>query len=315
MMTAYTQPFKGPEKKLEIILFSPQPGLRSNIDDRWNRVVQSSLSKIVNKISNEYLDAYLLSESSLFVWEDRILMITCGQTTLVKALPEILDFVDKRNVAQVFYEQKNFIFPHEQPSGFEDDLKSLMEYFPGENYRFGSTGGDHVSIFCSSHAKSTPATDVTLQVLMHDLHPDRIEIFRPNTTGAEDNIEKLTGLDRFYSHMLKDRHVFSPPGYSINGIYKTDYFAIHVTPQPNGSYASFETNIIEKDYSGIIKEITSIFEPGRFSVVLTRSTDDFCIALHTSVTNNLRGYHMTEKILHEFKSGHTVTFLNYVTGN
>ena len=314
-MAAYNQLFEGPEKKLEIILLSPQPGLRSNIDNRWNRVVQSSLSKIVNKISNEHLDAYLLSESSLFVWEDRILMITCGQTTLVKALSEILDFVDKRNVAQVFYEQKNFILPHEQPSGFEDDLKSLMEYFPGENYRCGPTGGDRVSIFSSSHAKSTRATDVTLQVLMHDLHPDRIEIFRSNIACAEENIEKLTGLDRLYPHMLKDRHVFSPPGYSINGIYKTDYFTIHVTPQPNGSCASFETNIIEKDYSGIIKATTSIFEPGRFSVVLTRSTDDFCRALHTSVANNLRGYQMTENILHEFKSGYAVTFLNYITGD
>jgi len=217
-------------------------------------------------------------------------------------------------VAQVFYEQKNFIFPHEQPSSFEDDLKSLMEYFPGENYRFGSGGGDHVNIFCSSHARPTPSTDVTLQVLMHDLHPDKIETFRSNTAGAEDHIEKLTGLDRLYPHMLKDRHVFSPPGYSINGIYKTDYFAIHVTPQPDASYASFETNIIEKNYSGIVKEITSIFEPVRFSVVLTSSTDNSCSALHTSVTNNFRGYQMTEKILHEFKSGYAVTFLNYVAG-
>jgi len=242
-------------------------------------------------------------------------MITCGHTTLVKALPEILAFIDKRNVAKVLYEQKNFMFPPERPAGFEENLKYLMEYFPGENYRFGATGGDHVNVFCSSHAQSTRSTDVTLQVLMHDLHPDKIKSFRSNTPGSEDNIEKQTGLSRLYPHMLKNRHVFSPPGYSINGIHNTDYFAIHITPQPDASYASFETNILEQDYSGIIKEVTSIFEPGRFSVILTSSEDEFYTALHTAVSNNFRGYHVTEKVLHEFKSGDTVAFLNYVAGN
>jgi len=310
MLSADTHPFEGPEKKLEIILFSPQPELRSNSDNCWNRVVKSSRSEIISKMSTEYLDAYLLSESSLLIWADRILMITCGETTLVKALPEILNIVEQRNIMQVFYEQKNFLFPHKQPARFEDELETILKYFPGESCRFGPASGDHINVFCSSHAKSIKQPDATLQVLMHDLHPDKMEIFRSSTTGAEDRIEKRIGLDRVYPYMLKDRHIFSPPGYSVNGIFQADYFTVHVTPQADGSYASFETNIIEKNYYGIISAIISIFNPSRFSVVLTSSMDDLSLSLHSAVADTFPGYQTTDKNRHEFNAGYVATFLN-----
>jgi S-adenosylmethionine decarboxylase len=311
MLSVNIQPFEGTEKKLELILSSPHAGLRSDSDDRWRRVVQSSRSEIISKISTDCLDAYLLSESSLLVWEDRIRMITCGQTTLVNALPEILKFIDIRRIGQVFYEQKNNIFPREQPACFEDDLEILLKYFPGETFRLGPSGGDHVHIFCSSHGKSTRRPGVTLQVLMHDLQPDSMEIFRSHTAGEENEIERFSGLEKLYPHMRKDRHIFSPPGYSINGILEADYFTVHVTPQTTGSYASFESNIIEKTYSGILNDITSIFAPGRFSVVLTGSMDDFCLPLHDTIKAVLPGYDVTENCRQKFKTGYAATFLNY----
>ena len=314
MLSVTIPPFEGAEKKLALILSAPQSGMRSNSDDRWRSVVQSSRSEIISKISTDGLDAYLLSESSLLVWEDRIQMITCGQTTLVNALPEILKFIDIRDIELVFYEQKNYFFPWEQPASFEDDLESLLEYFPGDSFRLGPSGGDHVHIFCTSHGTSTRGPDVTLQVLMHDLHPDKMEIFRSRTAGEEDEIERRSGLATLYPHMLKDRHIFSPPGYSINGIFETDYFTVHVTPQATGSYAGFETNIIEKDYSGILNDITSIFEPGRFSVVLTSSMDDLCLPLHATIKDVLPGYDVTENCRQEFKTGYAATFLNYRKG-
>ena len=118
-MTAAIEHFEGPEKKLEIILNSPCSNLRSNQDGRWERVVNASRSHIISSISAEGVDAYLLSESSLFVWEDRILMITCGKTTLVNAVPEILRLTGRRNVARVFYERKNMLYPDQQSTQFD----------------------------------------------------------------------------------------------------------------------------------------------------------------------------------------------------
>jgi hypothetical protein len=63
-----------------------------------------------------------------------------------------------------------------------------------------------------------------------------------------------------------------------------------VIPQSGSSYASFEINILEKDYSGMIREMASVFRPGKFSIDLTTSMDDHFFSLHLTVANVLSGY-------------------------
>ena len=311
-MKSATINFEGPEKKLEVILSSPQAGLRSNKKEQWDRVVKASDAEVISKISAKHLDAYLLSESSLFVWEDRILMITCGKTTLVRAIPEILKIVKKEKVAFVFYERQSFMFPQEQPSNFEDDVEAIVKYFPGKSYRLGPANYDHVHVFYSSHTHASPDQDATLEVLMHDLKDTVIDIFLFNHGRSEDEIDDLSGLNRIYPRMKKDRHLFSPFGYSVNGIYKKNYFTVHVTPQPEGSYASFETNVIEDNYSERINQVVSIFSPRQFSLVLTTSMVDRCRSLHSTMLDVVPGYIASEKSLYEFDCGYAVTFLNYL---
>ena len=238
-----TRKFEGPEKKLEIILFSPQKALRSDSDRRWNRVIGACKAEILSKVSSADIDAYLLSESSLFVWDDRILIITCGKTTLIHAVPEILKFVKKSNIAFVFYERKSFMFPKEQPSDFEDDVAFLLQHLQGKSYRLGPANDEHVHVFYSAHGNAYSDIDVTLQVLMHDLDPAVIGIFTSQDVQAEVEFQKLTDLPEIFSRMRTDCHVFSPYGFSINGILKNNYYTVHVTPNPDGSYVSFETNI------------------------------------------------------------------------
>jgi len=311
----YHTKFEGSEKKIEIILFSPQPGLRSNRDGRWDKVVKASRATIISKISSKEMDAYLLSESSLFVWDDRILMITCGRTTLIQALPEILNIVDKSNVAFLFYERKNFLFPKEQPSSFEDDVDFIVKYFPGKFYKLGPVNDDHVNVFYSSHANAKAAQDSTLQLLMHRLDLSAMNSFCEPYVTTPEQAGKISGLDIICPWMMKDSFLFSPCGYSLNGISDIRYFTIHVTPEPGGSYASFETNIIEKDYSKLIKDVISVFKPGKFSLVFTTSINKECLSLHSEVANAVPGYRVTDKTLYEFDCGYSVSFLNYVQKN
>ena len=46
------------------------------------------------------------------------------------------------------------------------------------------------------------------------------------------------------------------------------YFTIHITPQEECSYVSFETNVILKSYNSLIKKLMDIFQPGKFTVTL-----------------------------------------------
>jgi S-adenosylmethionine decarboxylase len=84
-----------------------------------------------------------------------------------------------------------------------------------------------------------------------------------------------------------DESMFYPCGYSMNGVkvrpcvvsfffcllifVKKDrnYYTIHVTPQPQCSYASFETNCRYENYDLVVSKLVSIFKPGRFIVNVT----------------------------------------------
>lgn len=308
--------FEGPEKKLEIILSEPDPGLRSNKDMRWNKVVNASGAEIVSMISGPDMDAYLLSESSLFVWSDRVLMITCGKTTLVKAVPELIRVIDKDRIAFFFYERKNLMYPQYQTSDFEADVAMLAATFCGKSYRLGPANHDHVHIFYASMPETASATlaqeddDETLELLMHDLDPEVLKAFIPKQGEGASDIEARTGIDRLYPGMQSDMFIFDPYGYSMNRISGQYYSTIHVTPEETGSYASFETNISEPDYNKKIQQILEIFKPGRFTLVFTETISETDPG-EGRLPRKIEGYRRTEKSLYEFDSGYAVLFSNF----
>lgn len=304
-------PFEGPEKKLEILLTTPQSRLRPNRDGRWHRVSRASQAAIISSISNASLDAYLLSESSLFVWEDRILMITCGSTTPLDAIPEIMALSGPGNVAMVFYERKNFLFPENQPSDFETDAAVMEGYFPGRSYRFGPANADHVHVFISSPSPGLPEQDVTFQILMSHLPSTVAE--RYTADNGQNAVRTLQeDILNLYPGMEFDSHLFSPFGTSMNGIRDANYLTVHVTPQREGSYTSFETNVIADDYSDTTDLMVSLFKPQRFSIVLTSSMDGSCLPLHDSIGSWIPGYTITERSLNQFDCGYAMTFLNCI---
>lgn len=114
--------------------------------------------------------------------------------------------------------------------------------------------------------------------------------------------------------MTTDGYLFSPCGYSLNGIHEDRYVTVHVTPQAGSSYASFETNLFEADYAETIQKVVRIFRPGRFSLVLTTSMDDACMASHETIYNAGPGYAVKDKSFYEFECGYGVSFLNFTRG-
>ncbi len=54
----------------------------------------------------------------------------------------------------------------------------------------------------------------------------------------------------------------------MNGLLQETYSTIHVTPQPQCSYVSYETNYQAKDYNMIVDNVLKTFKPGKFIVTL-----------------------------------------------
>ncbi len=71
---------------------------------------------IVSCRSNEEFDAYVLSESSLFVYPDRLVLKTCGTTALLAAVPMLLDLAASLDMrpSNFKYSRASFLFPEKQ---------------------------------------------------------------------------------------------------------------------------------------------------------------------------------------------------------
>ena len=111
--------FEGPEKTMEVV-FKPnvgvEDGLRSLSREQLDFLCTQAKCTILSSISNSYIDAYVLSESSLFIYKSRFIMKTCGTTTLLRCLSSLLQFADilGMELTWVGYSRKNLLFPNAQ---------------------------------------------------------------------------------------------------------------------------------------------------------------------------------------------------------
>lgn len=166
--------FEGPEKLLEV-WFSPSAenlhqcsepnGLKAVPAEVWKTMLDLVNCKVLSIVESPDVDAYLLSESSMFVWPHKLILKTCGTTTLLCGLPRILEIAtlfggyarstapDVRDIAvaaapyRVFYSRKNFLFPDRQHGphrSWRDEVASLDKLFVGGSaYMIGKMNGEH----------------------------------------------------------------------------------------------------------------------------------------------------------------------------
>lgn len=179
--------FEGPEKLLEV-WFAPsasalpagakENGLLCVPSKTWEDMLDLVHCKVLSVVSSEHMDAYLLSESSMFVFPHKLILKTCGTTTLLLGLRRLLriaavdvglpfhnagDIEDENALAspyRVFYSRKNFLFPDKQQGphrSWADEYKFLDKLFDhGSAYLVGKMNGDHWYLYIT-----TPNSEVT----------------------------------------------------------------------------------------------------------------------------------------------------------
>ncbi len=296
--------FEGSEKKLEVVFSASVGDLRDKGLGFWQLLVSSAKAQILSSMRGENCEAYLLSESSLFVWSDRLTLITCGQTTLVEAIKFILKSFNLTQIRSLIFQRKNEYFPYYQPSNFFEDVRELNLHIDGKSLRFGGADEHHLFLYHLNKAYEPLATDRTLEVLMYDLSPETLEIFRCGSFSAFELREK-TSVDKIFSGFSIDDFVFEPYGYSLNAIRGTDYYTIHVTPQEMSCYVSFETNahISDLELKSTLNKVIGIFKPNNFDVVFFDP--------HKLVPQDVDGYEQKSCVEGELSCGYQVSFNHF----
>lgn len=260
--------FEGSEKKIEIVTRPDVPSLRTLGQAYWKQLVEKAHAEILSMVSNELCDAYLLSESSLFVWDDRCLMLTCGTTTLVDAATL---FIEDQGVAAIdffSYQRKNEYQPHLQRTTIAHDLQQLRELLPMSACQFGYLDSHHHYLFWSAAPDYQPLTDDrTSELLMY--HITGPAALRLNCEEQQlTTIRELLDLKTLLPGFKLDDFLFQPCGYSVNAIKEHHYATIHITPQQSSSYVSFETNLdLGGEYSWIVRRLLDELQPQSWDTV------------------------------------------------
>lgn len=245
-----------------------------------------------------------MSESSLFVWQDRLLILTCGETQLVNSIEYFIKQIGKDKIKQLTYQRKNEYFAHAQPSCFDDDIKQLSKYLNGSVYRFGELDGHHNYLFSYDNGFIAIPEDKSYEFIAYQISDTASTLLTTSGISAIE-IREFLSLDTVLPDFTIDDFVFKPYGYSLNAIKENKYLTIHVTPQANSSYISFESNI---DLIAIAPLLIDILNPLSFDML---SFNDFDFSTKTASfrKTNYVGKTLVEKTL---PNGYQVNFANFI---
>lgn len=276
-------PFEGPEKKLKVTFAKDAPGLRSLPRAVWDQVLGAAGAAIVSAAHDGCWDAYVLSESSLFVSDHSLTLITCGQTRLVDAVAPLLTHAPRGALSQLLYARKSEHFPQHQASTFDADatrLRTLLEPDGACAQRRLGEGEHFVDLFDHAAHGQSRRPDVTLEVLMHG--PSAAACARFDRAEAPAARAVVTSLaPGFVLH----EHYFEPQGYSVNGLCDGAYVTLHVTPEPVGSYVSFELQgplerVSAGDALRCVANLAAAFAPRSIEVLAYHPSEPWLTAAH-----------------------------------
>lgn len=285
--------FEGTEKRIEVD-FDGDGDLRTVVRAGWEEVVRLSATQILHhKVTPEFT-SFLLSESSLIVYPQKVVLKTCGNTVPICSVHKICELARSVNLEPEWfcYSRKNFLDPTLQPPDHKDkdieiELCRTVCNGIGDAFVLGPLTGDHWLIYDATfiHVDCSKRSDYQVDIMMYDLPKDVQASFHTkepegSLKGAAD-MTKAAGLIDICAFVGGeiDDYNFSPFGYSCN-IHIGDCNAmVHVTPQDGCSYASFETNVgssrdgpPDKDaaikLNAIVGKVLDAFRPKRLTVTL-----------------------------------------------
>ena len=225
------------------------------------------------QVSTSRRQAFLLSESSLFVFPHRILMLTCGRTNMHKALAQILNQIAPAAHMKPCWVQlahRALLAPAAQPTPHqtpEASLDCMRKLLPTT---YETVLG--VSMLFPWYAFTAQLAPVHVQpsiaVYMHGL-PQRVCDAYTDPAGAKVYVrhDLHCRLPPFFVPL--DTHCFEPQGYSANGgtMQRNGYWTVHVTPEPNATYASFEAGAQAEEHEALLRACLEHFCPRRACVV------------------------------------------------
>lgn len=274
--------FEGCEKVLDVTFsfggHDSRASLRNIPRSELDMLVGEVKASIISTKSSETIDSYVLSESSLFLWKNRILLKTCGTTVPLLAIEKLFIVMKKHigifEVERVSYSRKcyfqpeNQVYPHKTQQQEMDYLKML---FPtGVPHTFNENSEFEWILFVYNRELPSEVfigeMQFGFQIMMWKLEEKQANKFYMQDDISFCEMTQKCKIDNLIPSSDLDGFVFDPCGYSMNGLKGDCFQTIHVTPQAHCSYASYETNSSLRDVPELIRKTNNIFKPQKMII-------------------------------------------------
>uniref|UniRef100_A0A2K5EZU1 adenosylmethionine decarboxylase n=1 Tax=Aotus nancymaae TaxID=37293 RepID=A0A2K5EZU1_AOTNA len=265
--------FEGTEKLLEGCFSRRSPeanqgsgDLRTIPRSEWDILLKDVQCSIISATKTDKQAAYVLSETSMFVSKKSFILKTCGSILLLEALVPQLKLA--RDYSGFFYFCKNFVKPSPLQGcpywNFQEEKEFLNPIFPnGAAYCIGCLNSDCWYLIQPNQ---------TLEILISELDSAVMDQFYMKDGVTAKDVTHESGIHYQIPGSVIDATMFNPYGYSMNGT-KSDgtYCTIHITPELEFSYVSFETNLI-----------VEVFKPGKFVTTFFVNQSSKCHTVFSS---------------------------------
>lgn len=211
--------FEGPEKLLKIWIWKSKNdipkengtlGLRSIPLIKWVEILNLVNCKILSKQKTMILDAYILSESSLFVYDYKIVLKTCGTTTLLTCVDKLFEIINELLIKfpnkmesfdahKIIYSRRSFLFPNKQNllhQNWDNEVCFLNNHFlNGKSHIFGSVNDDEKWYYYSASNCSQNSNyffeEQTFEIMMTQLDIKKAScFFNNNSSKDEKNLDQ-----------------------------------------------------------------------------------------------------------------------------
>lgn len=217
--------FEGPEKTLRLYFrVSPSSpsdgnGLLQIPRKEWESALDLVKCKVLSVLVHPKVHAYVLSESSLFVYPSHLVLKTCGTTTLIAGLSRLIEIVAHFTpitgivpaFTASFYSRRSYFKPEKQyhPHGcWSQEVSLLKKYFLSSNFssHFGVKKDERWHLF--AHAPPIEGSnngnleDGWLELMMTGLGEDQSSRFHlpPQDGLAGQSLEdSVMSLDSTFS--------------------------------------------------------------------------------------------------------------------
>ena len=304
--------FEGVEKRIEIFFELKDDnvlGLRTIERPILDEVCTEACCTIIHHEKTDCFDAYILSESSLFIFRDRAMMKTCGTTVPLLAVEYLIKQARRVGVQPVgmTYSRSSFLFPELQlyPHRKLDDEIEYLESMtldgfstPGATFVLGNSDDKYWLVHrkqLSETLENVPVCRKKHQRVMVDCimtgisSEARERYFKDTSKSDSENQEIMSNSLQSILPEFKEivGKCYEPCGYSCNaqkimGDEGSDrYFTVHITPEEAFSYASVEAvfhsgddvDLVQlgTDITRFVENVARVFGPKDIAVTMLAS--------------------------------------------